>query len=72
MPKFNSKEADEVHISLALYRIESKNVDLALSMNVPIKSSDGGAVSATGLSEAQTMFDTAASSMTIVDFGLFA
>lgn len=70
--KFNSAVPDEVQISLALYRVEGKNVDFVMSMNVPTTSADGGAVTAAGRSEAQKMFDVAASSLNIVDFGLFA
>lgn len=72
VPKFNSVDPDEVQIFLALYRVESKNVDLVMTMNVPTKSTDGGAVSAAGLAKARKVFDAAAPSLKIVDFGLFA
>ncbi len=71
VPKFNSTTPDEVTIFLALYRVQSKNVDLVLSMNVPTKTSDGGTVSGDGLVEVQRDFDAAARSLKIVDFGLF-
>ena len=70
--KFNATVPDEVQIFLALYRIPNKNVDLVMSMNVPTKSTDGGAVSADELAASRNVFQTAASSLTIVDFGLFA
>jgi hypothetical protein len=70
--KFNSTETDEVHILLALYRVESKEVDFVMSMNIPTKSSDGGAVNSAGLAEAEKMFETAAHSLKIIDNGLFA
>lgn len=72
VPKFNQTQPDEVQIFLALYRVASKNVDLVMTMNVPTRSSDGGAVTAAGLEEARKIFDVAAPSLKIVDFGLFA
>ena len=71
VPKFNSVEPDEVQILLALYRVESKNVDLVMSMNIPTKSADGGAISVAGLTDAQRVFEIAAPSLKIVDYGLF-
>ena len=71
VPKFNSTTPDKVHIILALYRVQGKNVDLVLSMNVPIKTSDGGAISEDGLDEVKRDFELAATSLKIVDFGLF-
>ena len=71
VPKFNSTTADEVTIFLALYRVESKKVDLVMTMNVPTKTSDGGAVNADGLAAAKHDFGMAAASLNIVDFGLF-
>ncbi|KAI0685482.1 Mog1p/PsbP-like protein [Cytidiella melzeri] len=72
VPKFNSSIPDDVHIFLALYRIQSKNVDLALTMNVPVKTSDTGAVSAEGLAAVKHDFYVAAITLSILDFGLFA
>lgn len=72
VPKFNQTQPDEVQIRLALYRVESKNVDFVMSMNIPTKSADGGAVSPAGLAQAQKVFEIAAPSLNIVDFGLFA
>ena len=72
VPKFNTTVADEVQIFLSLYRISSKKVDLVLSMNVPTKAADGGAVSEGELAAAKRDFETAAQSLKIVDFGLFA
>ena len=72
VPKFNSAEPDEVQILLALYRVENKNVDFVMSMNVPTKSTDGGVVNSAAFIEAQRVFEAAASSLKIVDFGLFA
>ncbi|KAI0078185.1 Mog1p/PsbP-like protein [Panus rudis PR-1116 ss-1] len=69
--KFNKSEVDEVQIFMALYRIESKNTDLVLTMNVPLRSADGGAVGEEGLAAAQKDFEAAARSLRILDFGLF-
>ncbi|KAI0637189.1 Mog1p/PsbP-like protein [Trametes polyzona] len=70
--KFNSAAADEVRILLALYRVPDKNVDLVLSMNVPMTSTDGGAVSEDDWGTARDVFNAAARSLRIVDYGLFA
>ena len=72
VPKFNTTTPDEVQIFLAMYRISSKNVDLVLTMNVPTKAADGGALNQAELAEAKDIFTTAAQSLHIVDFGLFA
>lgn len=57
---------------MALYRVEGKNVDLVLTMNVPIVSADGGAVGEIGIAPAKHDFETAARSLCIKDFSLFA
>ena len=72
VPKFNTTIPDEVQIFLAMYRISSKNVDLMLTMNVPTKAADGGALSRDQLATAKSTFETAAQSLYIADFGLFA
>lgn len=69
--KFNASVPDQVRIFMALYRIEDKDVDLVLVMNVPIISQDGGAISGQDISIAQKEFETAALSLRIIDFGLF-
>ncbi|KAI0747915.1 Mog1p/PsbP-like protein [Daedaleopsis nitida] len=70
--KFNSRSADEVRILLALYRVPDKNVDLVMTMNVPMTSAKGGAVSEADWTAARATFDVAAKSLRIVDYGLFA
>ncbi|KAI0340604.1 Mog1p/PsbP-like protein [Trametopsis cervina] len=72
VPKFNSTTSDEVFIHLALYRIASKNVDLVMTMNIPVRTSDDGAVNEEHRATAEHEFDAAVSSLNIVDFGLFA
>lgn len=70
--KFNTATADEVRILLALYRVPEKNVDLVMTMNVPMTGADGDAVSEDGWSTARDVFNVAARSLRIVDYGLFA
>ena len=70
--KFNSQSADEVRILLALYRVADKNIDLVMTMNVPMTSTDGGAVSENDWDAAKSVFEVAAKSLRIVDYGLFA
>ncbi|KAI0831085.1 Mog1p/PsbP-like protein [Trametes gibbosa] len=70
--KFNSTTADEVRILLALYRVPEKNVDLVMTMNVPMTSADGGAVGEDAWHAARDIFQAAARSLRIVDYGLFA
>lgn len=70
VPKFNSAVPDAIRVLLAVFRIESKNVDLALSMNIPLQTTEGG----TGEEEHQRAehdFNTAVESLRIIDFGLF-
>lgn len=69
--KFNRVDADDVRIFMALYRVENKAVDVVLTMNVPVRVDEGGAVEEQGLAAAKVDFDTAVRSLQIVDFGLF-
>lgn len=69
--KFNSKTTDEVRILLALFRVKEKDIDLVMTMNVPMTSANGGAVSESGWSQAKDVFDVATKSLCIVDYGLF-
>jgi hypothetical protein len=68
--KFNSAVLDTIYILLAVFRIESKNVDLVLSMNIPLETVEGKADDAK-CQQAQLDFDTAVKSLRILDFGLF-
>jgi len=69
--KFNATVPDQIRIFMALYRIEDKNIDLVLVMNVPVSSLDGGAVNEEGVPASRKEFETAALSLRIVDYGLF-
>lgn len=70
--KFNSQPTDEVRILLALYRVPENNIDLVLTMNVPMTSADGGAVSENDWDAAKGVFEIATKSLRIVDYGVFA
>lgn len=70
--KFNREVADEIQILLALYRIESKSIDLVFSANVPTKAQDGLVIKMEDFEELKRSFNRAARSLHIVDFGLFA
>lgn len=69
--KFNRADADDVRILMALYRVEHKGVDVVMTMNVPMRTSDHGAMSEQGFTAAKADFDTAARSLQIADFSLF-
>jgi len=56
---------------MALYRVERKHVDLVLTMNIPIETSEGDSVGKEGISAAKSDFDTVATSLRIVDYRLF-
>jgi hypothetical protein len=68
--KFNSTLPDKVYILLALFRVQSKNVDLVLSMNIPPHTVEGN-IDDVWYRRAQRDFETAVESLQIVDFGLF-
>jgi len=72
VPKFRQTEPDTVRILMVLHRIPSKNVDIVETWNVPLASTDGGAVSDEGLAAAKFDVDCFLTSFKVVDFGLFA
>ena len=72
VPKFNSTVADQVRIMMAVFRVESKAVDVVVTFNIPVVSVDGGAVGNEGVTTSETDFDTFVRSFRIIDFGLFA
>ena len=69
--KFNRTSVDEVRISLALYRLERKGVDLVLSLNFPMKTEDAVVRTEEQYDTAKETFRSIATSLHIVDFGLF-
>ncbi|KAF8803553.1 Mog1p/PsbP-like protein [Phlegmacium glaucopus] len=72
IPKFNLTVADKVRILMALFRVESKAVDVVVTFNIPVVSVDGGAVGNEDVAKYETDFDTFIRSFHIIDFGLFA
>ena len=72
VPKFNRTIPDDVDILLALYRITNKNTDVVLSVNLPKKTGSNTGLNPDQLQEGRDAFITAARSLKIIDFGLFA
>lgn len=56
---------------MALFRVESKAIDLVVTFNTPVVSVDGGAVGNEGVERSETDFDIFVRSLRIHDFGLF-
>jgi hypothetical protein len=65
--KFNRTYEDEVRILMGLYRVEQKNTDMVVTMNIP-----SGSVVNTGGQGYQAVFEQLIRSLRIVDFDLFA
>lgn len=72
VPKFNRSSPDVVRIYMALFRVESKNVDLVVTFNVPIQTQDGIAVDAAGQTRAEADFTSFVESLVIINYDLFA
>jgi hypothetical protein len=70
--KFNKISVDDVRIFLAIYRVEEKGVDLVLSLNYPMKAGDGVVRTEEQYITTKQVFHSIATSLRIVDFGLFA
>lgn len=70
--KYNRTSVDDVRISLALYRLEKKGVDLVLSLNFPMRTEDEGVRAEEQYDTAKETFRSVATSLHIADFGLFA
>ncbi|GAA6006533.1 hypothetical protein JCM11491_004997 [Sporobolomyces phaffii] len=70
--KFNrpAEEADTVLIQFALWRIPTKNADVTLCVNYPIRMGETG--EERDPEEAKRVFENAVKSFKIKDFGLFA
>jgi hypothetical protein len=68
--KFNSTVQDTTRILLAVFRVETKDIDLVLSMNIPLQTVEGD-TDDTQNRQAQLDFKTAVESLHIVDFDLF-
>ncbi|KAH7930855.1 Mog1p/PsbP-like protein [Leucogyrophana mollusca] len=72
MHKFNRQALDEVEILLGLFRVQTKNVDLVVSANIPIVANEGGAVEESQVPGIKSDFYSLVRSLHIVDYGLFA
>ncbi|KAI0253942.1 Mog1p/PsbP-like protein [Lactifluus subvellereus] len=70
--KFNKTSVDDVRIFLAIYRVEDKGVDLVLTFNFPMNVGDGVVRTEEQYITAKQTFYSIATSLRIVDFGLFA
>lgn len=75
MAKFrkSDSEADEVLIWLAVIRVEDKGVDVVLTANLPLpkEGGDGDPWQREQPQAVERMFECIASSLKIVDYGLF-
>ncbi|KAH7916014.1 hypothetical protein BJ138DRAFT_996544 [Hygrophoropsis aurantiaca] len=72
MHKFNRQSLDEVEILLALFRVQTKNIDLVVSANIPTAVHEGGAVGVYQVPGIKSDFYSLIRSLRIVDYGLFA
>ena len=72
--KFNRTVPDDVRVFVALFRVESKKIDIVLTVNVPIPTESGGKAidGSNTVDQYAEAFLSAASSLKIVDYGLFA
>lgn len=70
--KFNRTRADEVRILLGLFRVEQKETDVVVSINIPMIAEDGGNLSEVDFANAKAVFDAMVRSLRIVDHSLFA
>ena len=69
--KFSHATPDTVEILMALYRIESKSIDLVLTFNIPLQSVDEGTSQDAEVERAEEDFGTFVRSLHVVDYGLF-
>lgn len=70
--KFNKTSVDDVRIFVALYRLKERGVDLVLSLNFPMNTSNGVVRTEEDYNTAKETFPSIATSLRIVDFSLFA
>jgi len=77
VPKFNKRaqQADTVRILVAVWRVDAKNSDIVLSVNVPVvtgSDSNARGVGQPGMEWAQEVWEQAKSTLKIEDWDLFA
>lgn len=70
--KFNCSEEDEVYILLAIHRLESRDVDLVLTQNIPFPKDPSKALDPNEVKKIKQEFDEMAKSLVVVDHNLFA
>ncbi|KAL5490464.1 hypothetical protein ACEPAI_5297 [Sanghuangporus weigelae] len=70
--KFNRVTPDDIRILLAVYRFKSRGIDLVLSANLPVGKETGGGLNEADFNVAKEAFLTAAQTLKVIDFGLFA
>ena len=70
--KYNRSASDKVEIKLAVYRLPVQKIDLILSVNLPHVLADGTVTPPSVVDAVTAAFESAANSLSIVDFGLFA
>ena len=69
--KFNRSSADDLRIFVALYRLKKKGVDLVLSFNFPMNTSEGITRTEEQYNTAKETFLCTAASLHVIDFALF-
>ena len=71
--KFNRTTRDDVLIHITLFRLDKYNIDIILSCNIPVRT-ENPETTITGdhdLDDARVVFENAANSFKIIDYGLF-
>lgn len=74
VPKFNksAEQADIVKIFVLLWRVDAKQMDVVLTINVPISTAEAGGVGEEGVGRVRQIWEKARSSFEVKDFELFA
>ena len=70
--KFNRATPDDVQVFVALFRVESKKNDIVLTVNVPTTTGSRSVDGTDVVETYKSAFLSAAGSLKIVDYGLFA
>jgi Ran-interacting Mog1 protein len=69
--KFNKTSVDDLRIFVALYRLKERSVDLVLSLNFPMNTSEGVTRTDEQYNTAKETFLSIAASLHVIDFSLF-
>ncbi|EGN95995.1 hypothetical protein SERLA73DRAFT_185471 [Serpula lacrymans var. lacrymans S7.3] len=70
--KYNRPVLDQVEIMLSLFRVKRKDIDIVVTVNIPVLAADGGAISRERVAGIKTDFDKLVRSLQIIDYSLFA